>query len=318
MQLWKLRLSMLGTIVLIIGITTLILSFILSLLGSFNILTLALIIIPFNLLQWLFAPYMIDAIYRVKEVSPEEHPHLHSIVERLSLKSGIKKPKVMIAKIPIPNAFAYGSPITGSRVAVTQELLRTLEMEEVEAVLGHEIGHLKHKDVQIMMFASILPAIFYYLGWSFLWMPRYSREREGSPALIGLASIAVYWILSLLSLHLSRLREYYADSHSVSVVEDGARKLSEALAKIVMYTNRLKRSGLRTEGLSSFKALFISDPDRAGEDAIAMAKERMHTPDYVLVQEIISRPVTWTEKIMEIFSTHPNIVKRLRALQGMS
>ena len=309
--------SIIGTLAAIIGITTLVFTAILNAIGAFSIFTLILLIIPFNIIQWLIAPYMIDAFYRVKEVSPTEEPELHRIVERLSAKSGIKKPKVMVAHIPIPNAFAYGSPIAGTRVAVTTELLKTLDMEEVEAVLGHEIGHLKHRDVQVMMFVSILPAIFYYLGWSLLWSRMYSREERGGGAVaLGLASIIVYWVLTLLSLHLSRLREYYADRHSVSIVDDGARKLSEALAKISMYTSRVRKDVV--SNFSSFKALFISDPERARSDALVFARERLYSSDYRLVERILRRKITMWDRIAELFSTHPNIVKRIRALQEMA
>ncbi len=74
----------------------------------------------------------------------------------------------MLSQIPLPNAFAYGSPLTGSRVAVTQGLLTHLDEGEVEAVLGHELGHLKHRDVQVMMVVSFLPALFYYIGYSMM------------------------------------------------------------------------------------------------------------------------------------------------------
>ena len=317
MGIWTLRLSIIGTLAAIIGITTLVFTAILNAIGAFSIFTLILLIIPFNIIQWLIAPYMIDAFYRVKEVSPTEEPELHRVVERLSARSGIKKPKVMVAHIPIPNAFAYGSPIAGTRVAVTTELLKTLDMEEVEAVLGHEIGHLKHRDVQVMMFVSILPAIFYYLGWSLLWSRMYSREERGGGAVaLGLASIIVYWVLTLLSLHLSRLREYYADRHSVSIVDDGARKLSEALAKISMYTSRVRKDVV--SNFSSFKALFISDPERARSDALVFARERLYSSDYRLVERILRRKITMWDRIAELFSTHPNIVKRIRALQEMA
>ncbi len=70
----------------------------------------------------------------------------------------------MLAQVPVPNAFAYGSPLTGSRVAVTPGLLTALNTDEVEAVLGHELGHLSHKDVQVMMAVSALPSVFMYLA----------------------------------------------------------------------------------------------------------------------------------------------------------
>ena len=168
MSLIRLRLSMLGTLLGIITISTLVFAVILSWIGTFSIISLMFITILFNLGQWLFAPYLIDAMYHVKEVSRKQYPQLYRFVESISRKAGLKPPRVMLAAIPIPNAFAYGSPIAGSRVAVTQGLLNNLEEEEVEAVLGHELGHLKHRDVQIMMFASILPAIFYYIGFSFM------------------------------------------------------------------------------------------------------------------------------------------------------
>ena len=322
LSLWKLRFSLIGTLALIIGLSTLFFTVIMALAGV-NLMLLPFIVVIFNIAQWLIAPYLIDAMYQVKEVKPQEDPALHSMVERLSKKSRIKTPKLMKAKMPIPNAFAYGSPIAGSRVAVTTGLLETLEAEEVEAVIGHELGHLKHRDVQVMMFVSILPAIFYFIGYSMLLSSMFSRRDSrdsGGAAIIGIASLLVYWILTLFTLYLSRIREYYADRHSASIVEDGPRKLSEGLAKIVNYTNVVKRSRRDrrdTGGSNSFKALFISDPDRAELDSVALSQLGGFGGDRKLVEQVLRRKVTTFDKIMEVFSTHPNIVKRLKALQGL-
>jgi len=322
MSIWQLRFSVLCTLAIIIGLSTLFFTVILSLTGVFDIFTLALFVIFFNVIQWLLAPYIIDAIYRVKEVSKAENPRLHGIVERLSQKSGMKMPRVMIANIPIPNAFAYGSPVAGTRVAVTSELLKTLEDEEVEAVLGHELGHLKHRDVQIMMFVSILPALFYYIGFSMLLSSMYGRRSQrdsgSAAALIGIVSMAIYWILTMFTLYLSRLREYFADRHSATVVDEGPRKLSEALAKIQYSTGRMKRINRQAGSFSSFKALFISDPDRAETDALSIAQARGYATDQRLVDEVLRREVTPADRLMELFSTHPNIVKRLRTLQELT
>jgi len=317
MSIWKLRFSVLGTLAVIIGLSTLFFTVILSLTGAFSLTTLVLFVIVFNIIQWLLAPYIIDTMYRAKEVSRSEDPQLYEMVERLSLRSGLATPKVMKANIPVPNAFAYGSPIAGSRVAVTTELLKTLEPEEVEAVVGHEIGHLKHRDVQVMMFVSILPAVFYYIGFSML-LSGYGRRDEsggGGAALIGMASIALYWVLTMFTLYLSRLREYFADSHSASIVEDGPRKLSEGLAKIVRSTGRMKRARRDTSGFSSFKSLFITDPDQAESDVVSIARFETQATDRRLVEDILRRRVTTGDRIIELFSTHPNIVKRLRALR---
>jgi len=320
MNLWKLRFSIFGTLAVIFGLSTLFLTVLLSLTGLFDYLTLIIFVVLFNFAQWLFAPYLIDALYHARAVSRSEDPKLYSMVEQLSLKSGIKTPKVMIAQIPLPNAFAYGSPLTGSRVAVTTELLKTLESEEVEAVIGHELGHLKHKDVQVMMFVSFLPALFYWIGWiTFLSSGYGRRERDsGAVAIIGIVSMLLYWVLTLFTLHLSRLREYYADRHSATIVEEGPRKLSEGLAKIVHSTKNLKRFRRDVSGFSSFKSLFIADPDRAETDTTSLAETRTYLIDQKLVEKVLRSEVTTFDKIMELFSSHPNIVKRLRALKELA
>jgi len=316
MSLLKLRLSMLATLAILIGISTLFFTVILTLIGSLNFIVLLALVIVWNLLQWLVAPYLIEAIYRVKEADQRTYGKLYAMLRRICDRSRMAMPKLMIANIPIPNAFAYGSPLAGRRVAVTRELLNVLEDEEVEAVLAHEVGHLKHRDVQLMMFASVLPAIFYYIGYSLMISAMWGgRDRNaGGAALIGFASLAIYWLLTLLVMGLSRLREYYADQHAVRTVDDGARKLAEGLAKITLYSGRYKLQRGGVGNLGAFKALFISDPDRADQDELMLARSRFGKTDAQLVQEILSRRITTTDRILELFSTHPNIVKRIRAL----
>ncbi len=319
MGLWQLRLSLLGTLAIIIGLSTMFFTAVLWWIGV-DLILMPIFVIVFNIIQWLIAPYLIDAMYRVREVSQSEKPRLHEMVDRLSRKSKMKKPRVMVANMPIPNAFAYGSPIAGSRVAVTTELLNNLDEEEVEAVIGHELGHLKNRDVQVMMFVSILPAIFYYIGFSMLWSSYRGRDDRGSggAAAIAALSMLMYFILTMFTLYLSRLREYFADRHSVSVVDEGPRKLSEGLAKIVDYTRRVKQSKRNVGTAGSFKALFISDPDRAAADSAAISRAVGIRTDQKLVDDVLRRDVTAMDRVAELFSTHPNIVKRLRALQKLS
>jgi len=312
---------MIGTLAVIIGLSTLVFAAILSIFGMFDLITLGILIVAWNMAQWLISPYIIDALYQTREISESEDPRLHEIVENLSRKSNLKKPKLMLAQISIPNAFAYGSPIAGNRVAVTSGLLKTLKYEEVEAVIGHELGHLKHRDVQIMMFVSLLPAIFYYLGYSLMISSMLNRRKEGgsSSALLGIVFMVFSWILNIFILYLSRLREYYADRHSAAIVENGAQKLSVALAKIVHATRGMQKAIKEMQNLNAFKALFISDPDRADNDAAAIAiAAAAASDDQKLVQEIVSQKITFASRLIEIFSTHPNIVKRLKALQELS
>ena len=319
MSIWKLRLSMAGTVAVIIGVSTLGFAMFMSLLGAFSLVSLVMLVAVFNIAQWLFAPYIINALYGVRPLAEKENPELHRIVNELSQRSGIRRPTLMFSNIPIPNAFAYGSPLTGSRVAVTRGLLRELEPEEVEAVIGHELGHLRHRDVQIMMFVSFLPSLFYLLARSMLFSSYYDRgdrRDSGGLALVGSVSMLIYFFLLMFTLGLSRLREYYADQHSASVVDDGARKLSEALAKISSSTWRIQRASRQRIALSGFKTLFIADPDRAGQDTADLYQARHGGPDEELVRSILRRRVTRFDRFMELFSTHPNIVKRLRALKS--
>jgi heat shock protein HtpX len=310
--------SMIAALAIIFTLSTLVLTIILSLL-QFDLIFIGIFVVAINILQWLISPYIIDALYRVKEIPENKHPKLHQIVENLSSKSGIKKPRLMLANIPIPNAFAYGSPIAGNRVTVTDGLLKTLDDEEVEAVIGHELGHLKHRDVQVMMFVSLLPALFYYIGYSLMMSSMYSRRREeGSGALLGMGLVAFSMFLTYVCVSfLSRVREYYADRYSATIVEDGPRKLSEGLAKIVHATKNMRRSKRNMQNLNAFKALFITDPDRAESESMAVSAIATSS-DQKLVQEMLSQEPTTMDKLIEVFSTHPNIIKRLKALQELN
>jgi heat shock protein HtpX len=322
MNAWKLRFSMAGTLAIIFGLSTLVFVAILTLVGiGLDLATIGVLVVVLNIAQWLLGPYLVGAIYRVRELPENENPQLHQIVEDLSRKSGISKPKLMLSQIQLPNAFAYGSPLTGSRVAVTQGLLKSLNDGEVEAVLGHELGHLKHRDVQVMMVVSFLPALFYYIGYSLMLSGMFGgnqRKNEGSSALIGLGFMAFSWILTLFTLYLSRLREYYADKHSALVVDNGAEKLSTGLLTIIDESKHAQKPNKEQQkNNNAFRALFIADPDRASADSAELhATHQVNKKD--LLRETLLKEPTKADKFIEIFSTHPNITKRLRALQEIS
>jgi heat shock protein HtpX len=310
---------MLGTVTLVIGASTLFLAIVLTYLGVFDIITMLVLVVAFSLIQWLVGPYLVNAMYRVKEVPAGQLNEVHGMLERIAQKAGLKVPRLMLSPIPAPNAFAYGSPLTGSRVCVTQGLLNTLEPGEVEAVLGHELGHLRHRDVQIMMFVSVLPAIFYYIALSMMWgaPSSNSRSNNGSAAAIGVLALVAYFILNLLVLGLSRERELYADRHGAEVVDDGADKLSSALAKLDLYGRRGMSRASSPRGSPSsqamgFKSLLIIDPDTAGKGATQFAYN-----DQDLINQVANRKISERERIFEVFSTHPNIVKRIRILQAL-
>ena len=322
MSVWKLRFSMVATLAVIFGLTTLVFSVVMLYVGYFSIITVGILVVVVNVAQWLLSPYLVGAIYRVRELKENDNPKLHQMVAELSIRSKIKKPQLMLAQISLPNAFAYGSPLTGNRVAITQGLLSNLEEGEVEAVLGHELGHLKNRDVQIMMTVSFLPSLFYYIGYTVLLSGIFGGARRnqagGNNALIGVGFMLVSWVLTLFTLYLSRLREYYADRHSALIVENGAEKLSMGLVSITEAARRTGRSNKeQTKSSSAYKALFIADPDQVNTDP-----EKVHTDKTTSkkdrLRETLARQPTSGDRFLEVFSTHPNIIKRLRALQELN
>jgi heat shock protein HtpX len=323
MNAWKLQISMAGTLAIIFGLSTLVFAVILTVAGiGFSLIDIGILVVALNVGQWLLAPYLIGLIYKVRELKQDEKPELHQIVNDISKKSGISVPKLMLANIPLPNAFAYGSPLSGNRVAVTQGLLDYLDSGEVEAVLGHELGHIKHHDVQVMMVASFLPALFYYIGYSMMLSGMFGggqkKNSGGSNALIGIAFMAFSWVLTLFTLYLSRLREYYADRHSVSVVENGADKLSTGLVTIVQESKRgFQQKKEDQKNQSSFRALFITDTNRASADSADLHAAQIRSKQDLLRDTLAKQP-TKGDSFVEVFSTHPNIIKRLKALQELA
>ncbi len=173
-----------------------------------------------------------------------------------------------------------------------------------------------------MMFVSILPAVFYFIYYSMLLSSMFGGRRNdrggGAAVLIAIGSLFAYLILTVFTLYLSRLREYYADRHSASIVDDGPRKLSEGLAKIVNHTSRMKRHRRDAGSFSSLKALFISDPDRAEADALSITQTGARMADQKLVEQVLRKEVTFFDRLAELFSSHPNIVKRLKALKELA
>lgn len=309
-SLLKLRLSMIGVWALVTALATFILVAVLTAVGIpfFGLYGILGFVVFFHFFQWFIGPYIINGIYRVREVREDEYRWLNEVVDRLSRKSGMNKPpKLMIAEIDIPNAFAYGSPLTGNMVAVTRGLLKNLDQEEVEAVIGHEIGHLKHRDVIVMMMISIIPAIIYYIGYTLYlsgWFGGDSRERGNAGAaalLLGLGLIVLSFIFNLFVFYMSRLREYYADAHSSRVANDGARNLQRALVRIMVSSGRISR--MSREKYEQFKAFFISDPE---------VEIKAYRGDIDrLVEEVKNQKPSI---FGEIFSTHPHPAKRLKFL----
>jgi heat shock protein HtpX len=223
---------------------------------------LSLFIAFFIVFQWLFSPAFINTFYGVKVIDrprSSDERWLKETVERLARKAGFKKPpKIGIAwGLGIPNAFAYSSPIYGSYIAVTPSLLSNMPREEVEAVLAHEVGHLKHRDVMMMLAVSFIPILIYELGRYLMYMSffgfgyGYGRDREERGGALYILAIALLLIIvgiifHFLVRHFNRLREYYADAHSAMSIGDPT-PLQRALARLDLMYKGIKRHMAETD-----------------------------------------------------------------------
>ncbi len=272
-------------------------------------------IVVLNVIQWLFGPYLIQATYHTHEVSPSDPQYswLYSIVAEAASYNRISMPKVFIADVPFPNAFAYGSPIAGRRIAFTMPILRLLNREELLAVTGHELGHLKHRDVEVMLAVGLIPALIFYLGYWLFWGGMFGEgngrnNNAGSLFLIGIALVAVSYLFQFLVLFINRMREAYADVNSASTVPGGADNLQMALAKLTLSTDPRalekykKKNGVNGQ-VSSM--LFFNSP----------TNEEIPTDDARELVEIWKH--TKVSPLADFFMDHPHPAKRIQLLEKM-
>ena len=192
-----------------------------------------------------------------KVVTPEEEPQFHAMVERLAAMADIPKPKKLaIMETHVPNAFATGRNPKNAVVAVTLGLLARLNEREIEAVLAHELTHVKNRDVMVLTWASLIVIMAGYLMQMLFWMSLFGgfgggRDRgggAGQAALIMLAvyvgTILVYFISQLLILALSRYREYSADRGG-AILTGAPMQLASALSKLADDMYRIPEKDLR-------------------------------------------------------------------------
>lgn len=286
-----------------------------SLMGITGFLFYGILASSFLFIQYMIGPKMVDWSMRVQYVSERERPELHKMVADLAQSAGIPKPRVGIARIPIPNAFAFGRSMRDARVCVTGDILNLLSKNELKAVLGHEISHLKHRDVAVMTMLSIIPMICWYIAWSMM----FSRGR-GNTVFIGIFAFVLYFITNLLVLYGSRIREYYADMGSVKLGNE-PHMLASALYKLVYGSARVPKESLKqVEGL---KAFFVNDPSRAYGEIRELRQIDLDMSGTIDRNELMvlrnkKIHVSTADKLMEMLSTHPNMVKRIGHLSSLA
>ena len=237
----------------------------------------------FSFVQFFFSDKLALYSMGAKTVDEQEYPELHRMVERLSQQADVPKPTVAVADTRIPNAFAAGRSKKASTVCVTRGLLQSLDKQELEGVLAHELAHVKNRDVAIMTIAGFLSTLaFMVVRFGFLFGG--GRQRQGGGGiLVAIAASFLVWVLSFILIRaLSRYREFAADRGAAAITGNPSA-LASALLTIDGRMDSVPQEDLREA--SEMNAFFVI-PLRSG---------------------FIGR----------LFSTHPSTEKRVERLRDL-
>ncbi len=226
------------------------------------------------------------AMNKAREVSEAEAPDLHRMIARLAQRAGLPKPKVYVVDNPTPNAFATGRNPEHAAVAVTTGIMQALNREELEGVLGHELGHIKNRDILISSIAAVMAGAISYLATMAQWAMifgggRGNDEEGGSNPLVMLAMMIVAPLAAtVIQMAISRSREYIADRTGAEICGH-PKALASALQKLSNYN-----------------------------------KQRPMEVNPASAQMYIVNPLKGSS-IANLFSTHPPMEERIRRLLAM-
>ncbi len=268
------------------------------------------------LVQYMIGPKIVEWSMRVRYLKEDEKPELHRMVRGLAQMANVPMPRIGVAQMAIPNAFAFGRTMKDSRICVTEGILNLLNENELKAVLGHEMSHIKNRDVLTITLLSVVPMILYRIAWQFLFYGNRRERSSGNTAMVGIVAFLFYFLTNLLVLYASRVREYFADKGSVDLGNPPS-ELASALYKLVYGSARMPKEALKdVEGM---KAFFANDPSRAlGElkDLRSLDLDKSGTIDADELRALQSKSVklNFGDKAMELLSTHPNMLKRIKRL----
>jgi len=277
------------------------------------------------LFQYAIGPVIVRATSRLHYLAPGENQWLESKVAQLASQSGIPTPRIAVSPDPTPNAFVFGRTSKGATLAVHQGLLQRLNEDEIEGVIGHELGHVKHRDFIVVTMISAIPLVAYLIARAVLWggyatgySGRGSNKNNSGAVLIviAFAAYAVYILTTLLALRLTRLRESYADAYSAFLTQRH-RELESALTKIAY---GLSIAPGEPHGARAF---FIEDPAQAKKDVASIIDQKSKYDldhDGVLSERELEMAMeaeaksSW-KKAAELFMTHPPTYKRILMLR---
>jgi heat shock protein HtpX len=258
-----------------------------QLLGGTQGMTYALVLsVAMNFVTYWFSDKIVLAMYRAKEVSESDEPRLYAILRNLTTQAQLPMPRVFIIPNDTPNAFATGRNPNHASVAVTRGILKLLSEDEIEGVLGHELAHVKHRDILTGTIVATMVGTITFLarmaGWSMLFFGGGRSDRRDSSGLGELFLIVVAPLAAvLIQLAISRSREYAAD--------EGGSRISHKPLSLANALRKLERGVERhpmEQANPASAHLFIVNPLRGGG-------------------------------ILSLFSTHPPIEARIQRLEKL-
>ena len=216
-----------------------------------------------NFVGYWFSDKLVLAMYRAREVGPADAPDLHAMVAELARRAAIPMPRVYVIPDMAPNAFATGRNPQNAAVAVTEGILRILTPEELMAVMAHELGHVRNRDILIGTIAATMAGAISMLANMAMWATMMGRDdEEGSPlGAIGavLAMIFAPIAATLIQLAISRSREYQADATAAQLMGSG-RPLASALSKLQAGSEMLAQQGYVSRAEPATAHMFIVNP----------------------------------------------------------
>lgn len=253
--------------------------------GSYSWVFLAIIsifIIILNLITYFYSDKMVLKAYKAKIVTEREEPRLVRIVSRIANLAELPMPKVAVVPTETPNAFATGRNPNNAVVAATKGLLNTLDDDELEGVIAHEMAHVKDRDILVMTIAASVAMIIAFAARIILFQMFFSRNRNVNPILIIIVAITAPIAALLVQLAISRSREYKADRVGAMTIYKPL-----ALAKALDKLDKGNKKRPFRKGNPATSSLFIVNP--------------------------FSRSA-----FVSIFSTHPPMKERISRLEGMA